>query len=433
MNQENPSPKNNESSSEIKKQIGLSARKAMSSVSNIKNKVSAKINGKKGGAGLKKKIFVLIGAAIIIFGIKSCLHKPKPVQTPPRPVDISKSIQKDIPILLESFGNLNPLNDVDIKSQVTGKVKEFNFEEGKEVSRGDLLFVIEPDEYEANLKKAQASLAQNTADLEFKKDTLQRNEILIKKDLISKQEFERYQTDVKTAQAQVHLDKATVELESINLGYCYIRAPVAGITGKRLVDPGNIISANTGPTLVNIKTLDPLYIDFTVPEKEISRLREAMAKQALKVEIKPEGDPNNTFEGKLQLISNSVDNLTGTLSLRATVDNAERKLWPGQFVKIRLILGTKKDAVLVPETAIRLGQKGYYLFAVGSDNKADLRQLTVGEEIDGYMEVEKGVKSGETVITSGQLGLKSGTPIIDAAKLEKEKAENSAQKNKKKK
>ncbi|MDD5429523.1 MAG: efflux RND transporter periplasmic adaptor subunit, partial [Candidatus Omnitrophica bacterium] len=232
MNQENPSPENNESSSEIKKQISLSARKAMSSVSNIKNKVSAKINGKKGGAGLKKKIFVLIGAAIIIFGIKSCLHKPKPVQTPPRPVDISKSIQKDIPILLESFGNLNPLNDVDIKSQVTGKVKEFNFEEGKEVSRGDLLFVIEPDEYEANLKKAQASLAQNTADLEFKKDTLQRNEILIKKDLISKQEFERYQTDVKTAQAQVHLDKATVELESINLGYCYIRAPVAGITGK---------------------------------------------------------------------------------------------------------------------------------------------------------------------------------------------------------
>ncbi|NQT90961.1 MAG: efflux RND transporter periplasmic adaptor subunit [Candidatus Omnitrophica bacterium] len=353
---------------------------------------------------------------ILISFVKGCIetHKKEPIQG--RPVEIGTVIQKDVPIYVESFATMAAIEDVDIQAQVTGKILEVHFIEGDEVKIGDPLFTIDPSEYKATLEKAQAGLEEDIADLKLKEDTLERNVVLIEKQLISQQEFEKYQTEVVAAVAQVELDKAQVDLARINLGYCYIISPIKGMTGKRLVDPGNIVTANTGPVLVNIKYSDSYYVDFTISERNLQRARDAMAKSTLKVEIRPEGADKPTCAGKLVFIDNTVDDMTGTVLLRGLVSNKDKKLWAGQFVFTKLILGEEKNAVLAPESSVRVGQKGPYLFAVTDKNKADLRLVETGQRQDDYMVIKKGVKPGERVVTIGQLGLAPGVPIIDVTK-----------------
>ncbi|MFA5096899.1 MAG: efflux RND transporter periplasmic adaptor subunit, partial [Candidatus Omnitrophota bacterium] len=309
-------------------------------------------------------------------------------------------------------GSLAPTSDVDIKSQVTGQIKEVRFNEGQEVRKGDLLFIIDPSPFQAELDKAQAALAQDIADLNLKKDTLERNKSLFTAQLISQQDFDKYEADFLSAEQKIKLDQANIDLAKINLGYCNIISPVDGLTGKRQVDPGNIVTANTGPTLVNIKTLDPLYVDFTVPESELARVRASKEEGQLEVKVSLQEDPAVSYSGTLQLLSNTVDNTTGTIALRAFVDNKEKKLWPGQFVQVRLILGILRDAVIVPYEAVELGQNGYFLFVVTKENKADLRLVTIGPQIDDNVVILTGVSSGEKVVTSGQMGLSPGADVM---------------------
>jgi membrane fusion protein, multidrug efflux system len=357
----------------------------------------------------------IVWCVILIFlftMVKGCVFKPRKKPIPPRPVTTEMIIQKDVPIYIESFGTLSSVQDVDIKAQITGQIKDVHFNDGDYISAGSPLYTIDPNEYKAQLDKAQASLAQSLADLKLKLDTLERNKSLMKRDLISKQDFETLQTDLLSAQARVDLDKAQLELANINLGYCYIVSPLNGIASKGLVDPGNIIIANDGPVLVNIKSIDSVNVDFTLSEKELSRVRDAMTKGVLSVEIRPEGD-KDSYDGTLIFIDNTVDNMTGTIFVRASVDNMERKLWVGQFVTVRLILSTQKDAVLVPSAAVKIGQKGHYLFVLTDENKADLRNIKIGIKQGEYFIAEQGVKSGEKAITSGILGLYPGAAVIE--------------------
>ena len=363
--------------------------------------------------------FIYFLTFVLLFTlIRSCLHRPHKKEISARPVETSLVIKKDAPIYIDSFGTLTAINDVDIKSQVTGKILEVHFQEGDEVAKGDLLFTIDPQEYQSKLEKARASVEEDAASLKLTRDTLDRNKPLVEKDLLSKQDFETYEKEVAVAVAQVSLDLAEMKYAEINLGYCYISSPIDGVTGKRLVDPGNIVPANTGSTLVNIKSVDPFYLDFTISEKDLPRVRDAMAARKLNVEINPEGDDKGPYEGELIFIDNAVDDLTGTVALRALVNNNERKLWAGQFVLIRLILNIKKDATLAPFEAIAVGQKGSYLFVVTKDNKADVRILTLGERQEDYIIVEKGVSPGEKVVTTGQLGLAPGIPVKETEKTE---------------
>jgi len=359
----------------------------------------------------------LIGCVIVVVlfsMVKGCIFKPKKALLPPRPVQTQLVIQKDVPIYLESFGTFSAIQNVDIQAQVTGKIKDVHFKNGDYVSIGDPLYTIEPSEYRAQADKAQASLAQSLADLKLNMDILERNKRLVEKDLISKQDFESMQTNLVSSQAKVDLDRAELELARINLGYCYIVSPLNGVTSKSLHDPGNIVIADNGPVLVNIKTIDPLNVDFTLSEKELSRVRDAMAIETLKVEIRPEGD-KDTYDGKLIFIDNTVDDMTGTIYVRASVDNAERKLWAGQFFTIRLILSIQKDAVLAPSAAVRIGQNGHYLFVFTDENKADLRNITIGIKQGDYVIAEDGVRPGEKAVTSGMLGLYPGAPVVEMA------------------
>jgi multidrug efflux system membrane fusion protein len=363
-----------------------------------------------------KKIIGFIVVVVIIFVIVRAIagRKPKETVMAVRSVQTAYAAREDVPIYVDSFGSLSPSSDVNIKSQVTGQIKEVHFKEGQEVSKGDLLFTIDPSPFQADLEKARAALAQDTADLNLKKDTLERNKSLFASQLISRQDFDKFQADFLSAEQKIKLDQANIDLAKINLGYCNIISPIDGVTGRRQVDPGNIVAENTGPTLVNIKTIDPLYVDFTVPENELGRVRSAKEAGQLKVEVCLQDAPDIKYSGTLELLSNTVDNTTGTISLRAFVDNKEKKLWPGQFVRVRLILGVEEGAVTVPYDAVQLGQNGYFLFVVGKDNKADLRLVAVGPQVDDDIVIKKGVSSGEKVVISGQMGLYPGASVVQA-------------------
>jgi len=376
--------------------------------------------------GLLKFAVVLAIIFLAVFFISKLMKKPVKAVIPSRSVETAKAEKKDVVVFIESFGSLTSPNDVDIKSQVTGQIMEVHFDEGDLVKAGDKLFTIDPSQYKAQLDRAEAALIQDLANLKLNKDTMERNRKLLEKELISQQDFDQLQTNVTSSEAAVKTDNANIALAKINLNYCYITSPVDGITGKRQVDPGNIVTANDGPTLVNVKTVDPLYVDFTIPERDLGGVRKAMAEGKLKVIIKLEkkevdSEPDNpkaqeegnSYEGELQFLDNSVDNTTGTVLLRATVPNHDMKLWAGQFVTVRLHLAVKKDAVIVPYEAVQIGQQGNYIFVVTPDNKAELRNVTTGNKEDDHIIIEDGIKAGETVVTVGQMGLRPGILVTE--------------------
>lgn len=372
----------------------------------------------------KNLLWWISGAVFLFFLVKGFFGHTKHEPPVPRPVQTAKAEQKDVPIYIESFGTLASPNNVNISPQVSGKVNEVYFKEGDRVKTGDMLFLIDPNPYKAELEKAKAQLTQDEADLKLKKDTLERNRKLITTNLISEQDFEKYNTDVSAAEARIKLDHAAIDIAQINLDYCYIKSPIEGITGKRLVDPGNVVSANSNTTLVNIKTIDMLYIDFTVPEKNLPAIREAMSSGELSVEIIVTGDDKKKYTGSLRFMDNAVDNSTGTISLRAVIDNSRHELWSGQFVRVSLILGTEKGATLVPYEAIELGQKGPYSFVVLPDQKVEMRAVNTGNRQGKDIVVKNGIKPGETVVTEGQLGLSPGAAVVDITNQAKVKVED---------
>lgn len=359
---------------------------------------------------MEKRNWVVLFILIILVG--GCAKKKAPQQIPPRPVKIATATQADVPLSIEAFGNLVSPQNVDIIPQVTGQIKEVHFQEGDDVKGGDLLFTVDPRVYQATLEERQASLAAAQVELQLKQQTLRRNKQLIGKKLISQQDYDTYETDAAAARAQAALNEASVKLAEIDRDYCSITSPIAGVTGKRLVDPGNIVTANSGNILVNIKSVDPLYIDFAIPERKLPWVKEGMAKSTLEVEISPAGDSGGPYPGKLRMIDNTVDETTGTVSLRATIPNPDQALWPGQYATVKLIVSTAKAAVLVPVPAVQLGQKGMFIYVITGDNKAELRdEIMVGQTEGGNMIIEKGIKAGEKVVTSGQLGLSPGAKV----------------------
>ena len=360
---------------------------------------------------MKTKCFFFCAiAAIFTIFFLGCGKKEVKKEIPPRPVQTAMAAKKDVPFFIDSFGYINVVYNVNIVSQVTGKVMESLFEEGQHVKKGDKLFTIDKAPYQADLDKALAELEKDQAQLKLDQDNLERNRPLVQEKVISEQAFEQYVTNVALDKARIDLDKANIETTRINLGYCDIISPVDGITSKRFVDPGNIVPANTGPTLVNIRSIDPMYMDFNISEAELDRVRAAMDSNRLRVEIKTQDD-KSVRAGELSLLENTVDTKTGTALLRATAENKDGKFWPGQFVLVRLILGIEKEAVVLPENAVQLGQNGYYAFRV-KDGKAELVSLTIGTRNEGLVVVHDcNIGEGDKIVITGQMSLSPGVTV----------------------
>ncbi len=347
-------------------------------------------------------------AVLLAFLSASCGKQPP--EAPPAPrVEAALAISRNVPLYIDSFGNCVTIALVTIQPQVTGILSQTLFKEGDMVTPGQKLYEIDPEPYKAALQQAQGDLEAARANLWNAQQNLQRQTQLYTKATIDLQTLQNVQASERAAEGKVQSVEAALKQASINLGYCYITSPISGKTGIYLINTGNLVTANT-TKLVNIQTIQPIYVDFTVPEVELSKIRQYSDCDALEVIATVPGKPEYEARGKLRFLDNSVSAQAGTLWLRAQFDNRDSVLWPGLFVNVKLILHTLSSAVLVPQAAVLVGQKGPFLFVMDASDHAHIRMVKTGGLHDDLIVISEGVQAGETVVISGQLMLSEGSP-----------------------
>jgi multidrug efflux system membrane fusion protein len=325
-------------------------------------------------------------------------------------VSVALGTTADVPVYLDEVGKAVAREIVSIQPQVSGRITEIHFSDGADVKKGDLLFTIDPRPFQAQLDSAEATLAQAKAALDFARLELARAEGLVVERAIAQEVYDTRRNAVDVAAAQVQQSTAAVETARLSLGYTAIRSPIDGRTGRRLVDVGNVVTADQTP-LLSIQRLDPIYTDFTITQDDLTAVQRHMAKGALRVEVRLPDEPNDPVVGDLTFLDNSVEEGTGTVQLRATLPNGRHRLWPGRFVDVRLILATDRGAVLIPATAPQTAAQGVFVYVVKPDSTAELRPVTLGQRQGDLVVVEKGLKGGETVIVKGQMAVIPGAKV----------------------
>jgi multidrug efflux system membrane fusion protein len=382
------------------------------------------------------------------------------------PVSVAPVLKKNIPIQVRAVGRVEAYSVVTVRSLVGGEISKVHFREGQDVEEGAQLFTIDPKPYQAALDQAQANLARdeaqvsqaeavlgkdmaqvNQAKANLARDTAQaRNAekdverfayLLARKD-VAQEQYDQVRTNAEALAATEQADKAAIEtaravtqadkaaLENvraavrasqaavqnarIQLGYCFIRAPMGGRTGTLLIQQGNVVKANDD-ALVLINQLNPIYVSFSIPEKELPEVKKNMALQELKVEAFIPGQEKPLEQGVLTFVDNTVDSTTGTIRLKGTFDNREKRLWPGQFVDVSLTLRVQTDAVVVPSQAVQSGQQGLYAYVVRPDLSVESRPVVVGWRTNGETVIEEGLNPGERVVTDGQFRLSQGSKV----------------------
>jgi membrane fusion protein, multidrug efflux system len=327
------------------------------------------------------------------------------------PVVAETAARTTVPLELRAVGNVETIDTVAVKPLVGGELVEVRFREGTDVKAGEVLFTIDPRPYEAALHQAEANLARDEANAHNGRLEAQRGESLFGQGVLSREQFDALNNSADALDAAVRADRAAVEAARLNLGYCTIRSPIDGRTGSLLVQRGNILKAIDGGPLVVINRVDPVFVSFSVPERRLGEVKAARAAGRLSVEAIVAGEETRPLSGELTFLDNAVDRTTGTIRLKGTFANKERRLWPGQFVDVRLSTGTRPDVVVVPTPAIQTGQSGTFVFVVRRDLTVEARPVVVGPEVDGSVIVEKGVEAGEQVVTDGQIRLVPGAKV----------------------
>lgn len=349
-------------------------------------------------------------ALISLLFLGGCEKAPPP--PPPHLVSVTKPLLCDVPRYVDYIGHIVAKTSVTVMSQVSGNIIAQYFEEGQEVKRGDLLLVIDPRPYEAAFAKAQATLAQTYATLHYDKETTFRYGPLVQQDFISQLNYDQYVTNVLVDEAVVAQNKADLETAQINLGYCYIEAPMDCVTGKLQVKTGNYVNANSGTDLVLLNQIQPILVDFYVPETDLLTIQEIQRQGMLKLIVYPDPAHKHGFEGELTLIDNQVNTSTGAVLLEGTLSNQEKILWPGHFVDVRLILNQEKGIFLLPSEAVMVGQKGHYVYLVKEDSTIEVRFIKIGQRYDdSHISIESGIKADDQVVTEGQLNLFPGMKV----------------------
>ena len=330
---------------------------------------------------------------------------------PPVPVTAGKAATRDMPVYVRGLGSVQAYNTVTVRSRVDGQIVKVAFTEGQEVKAGDLLLEIDPRQYQAALAQAQANQQKDQAQLASASADLKRDADLLPKGFQTRQAYDQQTALVGQIQASIAADQAAVEAAQINLGYCEIRAPIDGRLGARLVDIGNLVRATDNTGLVTITQLKPIFVSFTVPQGDFETIREAARAGPVEADALAQKDNKPLASGRLTLIDNQIDPATGTLHLKATFDNTDETLWPGEFVNMRLVVGTMKNAVVVPERAVQQGPSGNYLFVIKPDMTVEMRIVDVAESEDGLDAIAKGLSAGETIVVDGQYRLQPGSRV----------------------
>jgi len=335
-----------------------------------------------------------------------------PAKEPPKsvPVTIGVAVQKSVPIQARAIGTVEAYSTVSVKTMIAGQILKVGFSEGQDVRKGDLLFEIDPAPYQAALKMAEAARARDIALKDNAEREVRRYASLVEKNLVPRQQYDQFASSAAALEATVQADTAAIENARVQLAYCSIRSPIDGRTGSLLIQTGNVVKANDIP-LVTIHQVVPIRVSFFIPEQYLADVRKYKSAGTLKVEAAPQDGKTGAVPGTLSFIGNAVDTATGTIQLKGTFPNTDRRLWPGQFANVVLTLTMRSDAVVVPSEAIQTGQQGQYAFVVRPDLTVEARPITTGETIAGETVIAKGILAGEKVVTDGQLRLVPGAKV----------------------
>lgn len=343
-------------------------------------------------------LFVILAAFAVAKTLQRGVEQKKATQPPVRPVLVAKVISKDVPIYLDEIGTCAAYETVLVQAQVSGKILARHFQDGADVKKGDLLFTIDPAPFQAALDQAKAQAALDQVTLKRQADLRQRN-------VIAPQDYD-------TAVANAQKSQAAAEAAQVNFDYCFIKSPINGRIGLRNVDIGNLVGPSTG-SLVTIQGLDPIYTDFTIAETDLALVRKYLGGPNVKVQTySPDEKKIAPRTGDLYFIDTAVQPGSGTVKARGVTPNPDHALWPSEFVRVRFILDTIKDAKLVPSQAVQISQSGPFVFVLKPDNTVDLRSVKPGQRQDGDLTViENGVEPDETVVVTGQLALAPGAKV----------------------
>jgi multidrug efflux system membrane fusion protein len=362
---------------------------------------------RSGASGL----LTLLGLALVIAACsRSGSSGSGGTAPPPVPVTVATAVSKPMPVELRAIGTVQPSNSVTVRARVGGILAQVHFREGQDVKEGDVLFTLDGGPLEAELRQAQANLARSQAQLNNARKDAERYTELARQGFVAQQQADQAQTAAASLEATVRADQAVVENARIQRGYATIRAPIAGRTGALLVHEGDLIKVSDTPMVV-LNQIRPVDIAFALPERELPEIRARSAEGSLHVSAQAPQSGRPLGEGRLTFIDNRVDQVTGTIQLKASFPNQEGGLWPGQFVNVVLTLATDPAATVVPTPAVQMGQSGRYVFVVAPDQTAELRQVSVAREVGQETVIASGVSPGETVVTDGQLRLVPGAKV----------------------
>src|SRR6185369_1788522 len=390
---------------------------------------------------LSYRLGILLAICGLCATVPGCVNKAQPnFERPPAPVVVSTAISQDVNNYMDALGKIVARETVQIQPQVSGRITQIHFTDGANITKGQMLFTIDPRPFEANLKQAQANLAKDIAAKKQAEANLareiarenwgrtqaERYRTLVEQGVVAKEQYEQLRADydslransdaaraaVHSADETVKADNASIETAKVQLSYCFIRSPIDGRAGQRLVDIGNVVNpggpgnsesnAVSSNALLVIERLNPIYADFTISQNNLSHVQEQMRAGSLSAEVRLPDAPNDAVSGRLTFVDNSVQTETGQVTLRATLPNPDHRFWPGRFVNIRLLLSTVQSAVLVPTSAPQMSANGSYVYVVKPDSTAEQRPVSLGQRQGDLIVVEKGVQPGERIVTNGQ-------------------------------
>jgi len=363
-------------------------------------------------------VVLVLAAVVAVWRLNSGVEAPQArAQTPPPgiPVTAGTVAIEDVPVFLHGIGTVQAYNSVAIKSRVDGQIVKVEFKEGQDIKDGDLLFQIDPRPYQAALEQAQAAKQKDEAQLAGAKLDLERYSKLLGTGYQTRQSYDNQTALVAQLQAAIRGDEAQINTAKINLGYTDIRSPIDGRLGARLVDKGNIVHANDNTALVMITELKPIFVSFTLPQETLDDVHVQNEQAPLVVRAYSGDGKKQLAEGRLTLIDNMIDQSTGTIHLKARFDNEDERLWPGEFVSLRVVLSTRRGVATVPQQTVQQGPNGHYAYVIKPDNTVERRSVEVASIQDGIAVITKGLAANERVVVDGQFRLTEGARVNPTA------------------
>ena len=364
-------------------------------------------------------IAVVAGVAIFLYARGDSgpaeARAPAPGAERTVPVQLANVERKDLPIWIEGLGTVAAFQQVTVRTQVDGRLDKVLFTEGQVVKKGDVIAQVDPRPFEVQLHQAEGARERDRSQLEVAKRNVERYQSLRDQNLVAQQQVDTYVAQVGELEGNVKIDESQIENAKLMLDYAAIKAPLDGITGVRLVDAGNIVHASDPNGIVVITSVDPAAVFFTVPQDRMPQISAALARGSVEVKVWNRDGTQELGDGTVMVLDNQINQATATLRLKAKVNNPDRRLWPNEFVKARMLVETRRGATVVPAVAVQQGPSGAFVYVVGADSTAQMRPVTVALTNDDVAVIEKGVQPGEQVVIEGQNQLRPGGKVSTGA------------------